>query len=288
MSFETCAPELLRDQALHDGRVDIWAFGCVVYGLAAGDYPFGPVRNLFELLRQYENIAQLPALSHESIQLVEQIGGDASEFINPILAHSLQMEPADRFESHALLELLHQQHELIPKQDASVRKKIKISIKTISGKRLHFEVERNEAIARIKELYSYKEGWPPDQLQLLYQVNMGVQRLKDEHTLEYYGIDNGSMLDATARFDYGSYYVDEKRSVELPAIVENEVDRLLDEHNHAKTIGGKEDHQQWMAATTNLLENAGFYIWNMYQSRKISRLTELHQELKQELEMREE
>ena len=270
MPFETCAPELLKDQALQDCRVDIWAFGCVVYGLAAGEYPFGPMGNMFQLPPRFENIAQLARLSRESMPLVERTTVDTSDLVNPILVHSLQVEPANRFASHELLDLLHGQYELVPKRDASARDNIRILIRSLSRKRVNLEVERNATIAHVKLLTENKEFIPATRIQLLYDV----KRLKDENTLEYYRIDDGSILDAVLAARWRTY----EQEIALPWDVEEEVDRLLNAYNR-RGDGDDTSMREFEVATVKVLEQVGFYTWNTYQERKISQLTQLHAEL---------
>jgi serine/threonine protein kinase len=271
MPFETCAPELLRDQALQDSRVDVWAFGCVAYGLAAGEYPFGPIGNVFQLHPYFENIAQLARLSRESMPLVERTRVDTSDLINRILVHSLQIEPRNRFESHELLDLIHGQYELVPKRDASATDNIRILIRSLSRKRVNLEIERSASIAHVKLLFEDKELVPADRIQLLFDV----KRLEDENTLEYYGIDDGSILDAVLAARWRTY----EQEITLPLNVEKEVDRLLNAYNRRGDRDDTSFREGFEAATVKILEQVGFYTWDTYQRSKISRLTRLHAEM---------
>jgi len=59
--LETCAPELL-ELGLHDAGADVWAFGCVVYWLAAGEYPLGRVYNSIQRIQQFDEVRELGPL----------------------------------------------------------------------------------------------------------------------------------------------------------------------------------------------------------------------------------
>ena len=274
MTFETCAPELLQDEGLHDARVDVWAFGCVVYGLATGDYPFGPATNVFQLMQRFDSLerGELPLLNAESMKLLQPLPPDsnACRLITPILLNSLQVDPTDRSESLALLELLQRQNELVhPRSQETVR----IFITDMTGERRPVNIKRD---ATIRELKLRLEGMGHmfANNRLLHQIPSRVLHLEDQHTLQFYNIQDGSTLDVVLATKWCTY--DEHET--LPKEIEEEVDLLL---NQRSSYDPLTPPKSWRTAVSAIVKQVQFYPWTEVQARKISLLTRLHAESKE-------
>jgi len=121
----------------------------------------------------------------------------------------------------------------------------KIFVKTFTGKTITLEVEPSDTIGNVKAKYMYKEGVPPDQLNLI-----GGGRLlgsgkpdrsdmhEDERTLADYNIEPDSMLHATLKMrgDIGEW---------LPP---SDVERHLLVDAHAATNASPTDVAKVVAA----------------------------------------
>ncbi|CAG9977814.1 unnamed protein product [Clonostachys byssicola] len=61
---------------------------------------------------------------------------------------------------------------------------MKIYLRTFTGKHVELDVAENESVARVKEIFFEREGFPPDQCRLVY----AGKHLTDEFTLDRYRI----------------------------------------------------------------------------------------------------
>ena len=74
---------------------------------------------------------------------------------------------------------------LIPKYGS-----MKIYVKTLTGKRIALCVDPTDRIEDVKEMIQEEEGIPPDQQKLIFTG----KQLEDENTLQYYSIQEGSLI----------------------------------------------------------------------------------------------
>jgi len=208
------------------------------------------------------------------MRLVEQTGGDASELVNPILVHSLQILPSNRFDSQRLFALLHQRYLLVNAHRDTWTNKIKIFVKTLSGKTISLRVNPFDTIKSVMELYYKKEGHSICDQQLLYRT----RKLDPERTVEDYDIRDGHLLHMVLPFSAGIGQV----PLTLSWHQEYQIDKLLEALNRRETVSVSEK-QDCLTEIEIILDSLSFYTWNERQARKIIRLKELQGKLTREL-----
>ncbi|KAI8322830.1 polyubiquitin [Martensiomyces pterosporus] len=65
-----------------------------------------------------------------------------------------------------------------------------IKIKTLTGKEIELDIEKDATILQIKERLEEKEGIPPQQQRLIF----GGKQMDDTKTVDFYKIEGGSVL----------------------------------------------------------------------------------------------
>merc|ERR1712159_577243 len=79
----------------------------------------------------------------------------------------------------------------------------RISIKTLTGKTIHLDVEKNESIRKIKSKIQNKEGIPLNKQRLVFSG----KQLEDGKTLTNYGVHRESILHLLLRLQGGSIQI---------------------------------------------------------------------------------
>ena len=113
-SMYTCAPELVNDSGRHDNRVDIWAFGCVAYALAKGEYPLDTHRcyNIIEFIIHTQE-DHYSIYNHAQGDLIQDTISRISveESVRPLVRRSLRLDRKNRASAKILVALATEQRQ---------------------------------------------------------------------------------------------------------------------------------------------------------------------------------
>jgi serine/threonine protein kinase len=71
-SLETCAPEMMNPERLHNERLDFWAVGCAAHYLATGSQLFSHVSDLAQHANLFVGLTQdqIPTISNNAKLLI--------------------------------------------------------------------------------------------------------------------------------------------------------------------------------------------------------------------------
>ncbi|MEV0323094.1 ubiquitin family protein [Streptomyces sp. NPDC050658] len=134
-------------------------------------------------------VVQVPVNGQLAVNEIAVTGQGATEGVTSSALHLTVTGKAPGVSVHADLSVA-KKRQIFPGARHMIAAKMPIFVKTLKGKNIAVEFDRNDILLRVKEVIQAKEGLPPDQQRLIY----AGKRLEDTQTFASYGIQPGATL----------------------------------------------------------------------------------------------